>query len=238
MRSPAWTRGATRSARATGARSTTSAGSSTPRASRWTATGRRSWPPTDPAAAGPAHAPVRGLGARRHGVDAVLQGAWYRCCNGQIRKLVDCCSTSRTRINGDALWWATAVPAGGSSALYTETGVPCSAGACSRSASRRPRSSPGCPPPGPPEGSPWSRPSLPPGAGRHRYRLALALFSAGAIAAAAAWSPAGGGRRATRPLLDRARAGRAGGAGGAARMGRAAGAGARCASAGARALAH
>lgn len=34
--------------------------------------------------------------------DAVLQGSWYRCCGGQIRKLWDCCSVSRRRINGDA----------------------------------------------------------------------------------------------------------------------------------------
>jgi hypothetical protein len=34
--------------------------------------------------------------------DAVTQGAWFRCCGGQIRKLVDCCSFSRRRINGDA----------------------------------------------------------------------------------------------------------------------------------------
>jgi hypothetical protein len=32
----------------------------------------------------------------------VLQGAWYRCCNNRVRKLWDCCSYSRTRINGDA----------------------------------------------------------------------------------------------------------------------------------------
>jgi hypothetical protein len=39
----------------------------------------------------------------RHGLgDAVTQGSWYRCCNGQVRKLVDCCSKSRRRINGDA----------------------------------------------------------------------------------------------------------------------------------------
>jgi hypothetical protein len=39
----------------------------------------------------------------RHGHrDAVTQGSWYRCCNGQVRKLVDCCSVSRRRINGDA----------------------------------------------------------------------------------------------------------------------------------------
>jgi hypothetical protein len=38
----------------------------------------------------------------RYGFVAKTQGAWYRCCNDQIRKLVDCCSKSRTRINGDA----------------------------------------------------------------------------------------------------------------------------------------
>ena len=37
----------------------------------------------------------------RFGIDARTQGSWYRCCSGQIRKLVDCCSTSRRRINGD-----------------------------------------------------------------------------------------------------------------------------------------
>ena len=38
-----------------------------------------------------------------HGLlDAKTQGSWFRCCNGQIRKLVDCCSRSRRRINGDA----------------------------------------------------------------------------------------------------------------------------------------
>ena len=36
------------------------------------------------------------------GIDAVTQGSWYRCCGGQIRKLVDRCSRSRRRINGDA----------------------------------------------------------------------------------------------------------------------------------------
>ena len=35
-------------------------------------------------------------------IDAVTQGSWYRCCNGQVRKLVDCCTRTRRRINGDA----------------------------------------------------------------------------------------------------------------------------------------
>ena len=29
-------------------------------------------------------------------------GGWSRCCGGRIRRLKDCCSYSRTRINGDA----------------------------------------------------------------------------------------------------------------------------------------
>jgi hypothetical protein len=38
----------------------------------------------------------------RYGHKSRTQGSWYRCCHGQIRKLVDCCSPSRHRINGDA----------------------------------------------------------------------------------------------------------------------------------------
>ena len=33
--------------------------------------------------------------------DAQVDGAWYRCCGGHVRKLVDCCSVSPKRINGD-----------------------------------------------------------------------------------------------------------------------------------------
>lgn len=32
----------------------------------------------------------------------VIGGIWSRCCNGRIRHLVDCCSYSYQRINGDA----------------------------------------------------------------------------------------------------------------------------------------
>ena len=38
----------------------------------------------------------------RFEIDAVTKGAWYRCCDRQVRKLVDCCSTSPRRVNGDA----------------------------------------------------------------------------------------------------------------------------------------
>jgi hypothetical protein len=58
--------------------------------------------------------------------DLVTQGAWYRCCGGQIRKLVDCCSFSRRRINGDAslvgyCWGGRRVYC----VMYYDTGLPC-----------------------------------------------------------------------------------------------------------------
>ena len=38
----------------------------------------------------------------QYGLDARLQGSWFRCCGGQIRKLMDCCANTPKRINGDA----------------------------------------------------------------------------------------------------------------------------------------
>jgi hypothetical protein len=38
----------------------------------------------------------------RYNFHGVNQGAWYRCCGGHVRKLWDCCSFSRKRVNGDA----------------------------------------------------------------------------------------------------------------------------------------
>jgi hypothetical protein len=40
--------------------------------------------------------------ADRYGFDTQIDGAWYRCCGGHVRKLIDCCSYHRKRINGDA----------------------------------------------------------------------------------------------------------------------------------------
>jgi len=40
--------------------------------------------------------------AKLYGIEARLQGAWYRCCEGTVRKLWDCCSHHHERINGDA----------------------------------------------------------------------------------------------------------------------------------------
>ncbi len=58
--------------------------------------------------------------------DAVLQGSWYRCCDGQIRKLWDCCSVSPRRINGDRS--VTGYCHGRRKVfcvVYYDTGVPC-----------------------------------------------------------------------------------------------------------------
>jgi hypothetical protein len=36
-----------------------------------------------------------------YGFTPHLDGAWYRCCGGRVRKLVDCCAYVRKRVNGD-----------------------------------------------------------------------------------------------------------------------------------------
>jgi hypothetical protein len=38
---------------------------------------------------------------RRYGFKTQLDGSWYRCCGGQVRRLWDCCAHHNTRINGD-----------------------------------------------------------------------------------------------------------------------------------------
>ncbi|HUH15037.1 MAG TPA: hypothetical protein VML35_04060 [Gaiellaceae bacterium] len=62
----------------------------------------------------------------RFGIEAVTQGVWYRCCNRQIRKLVDCCSTHRIRVNGDrALVGYCYRGRYVFCVMYYETGMPC-----------------------------------------------------------------------------------------------------------------
>jgi hypothetical protein len=45
--------------------------------------------------------PVCTAVAERYEFNTKVDGAWYRCCGGHVRKLVDCCSHSKKRINGD-----------------------------------------------------------------------------------------------------------------------------------------
>jgi hypothetical protein len=40
--------------------------------------------------------------AEAFGFKPYIDGAWYRCCDGHIRKLVDCCGFVTNRVNGDA----------------------------------------------------------------------------------------------------------------------------------------
>jgi len=39
---------------------------------------------------------------QRYGFRTWRDGSWYRCCGGHVRRLMDCCSYSSRRINGDA----------------------------------------------------------------------------------------------------------------------------------------
>ena len=61
-----------------------------------------------------------------YGIRTSIDGAWYRCCSGKVRKLVDCCSHHNTRINGDAA--LTGYCYGGRKVFcvqYYDTRVPC-----------------------------------------------------------------------------------------------------------------
>ena len=49
----------------------------------------------------PRRTPVCAAAADVYGFTPHVDGAWYRCCGGRVRKLVDCCGTMRNRINGD-----------------------------------------------------------------------------------------------------------------------------------------
>jgi len=45
--------------------------------------------------------PVCDAVADVYGFAPHVDGAWYRCCGGRVRKLVDCCGYMRRRVNGD-----------------------------------------------------------------------------------------------------------------------------------------
>ena len=97
------TRAASRSAPATGSRSTTSAGPVNDAGQPVDDQGQLLRDPDGrPAAAGAPDAALR-RGRRRSTASAPhIDGAWYRCCGGKVRKLTDCCAHRSTRINGDA----------------------------------------------------------------------------------------------------------------------------------------
>jgi hypothetical protein len=37
-----------------------------------------------------------------HRLKLQVDGSWYRCCGGRVRRLMDCCGQTDVRINGDA----------------------------------------------------------------------------------------------------------------------------------------
>ncbi|UJA21443.1 hypothetical protein HJD18_15290 [Thermoleophilia bacterium SCSIO 60948] len=64
--------------------------------------------------------------ADKFNISTSIDGGWYRCCGGKVRKLVDCCSPSDRRINGDAS--LTGYCYSGRKVfcvLYFQTDVPC-----------------------------------------------------------------------------------------------------------------
>jgi hypothetical protein len=63
---------------------------------------------------------------RDYGLDLQVDGSWYRCCGGRVRRLMDCCGYTSRRINGDAA--LTGYCYGGRNVFcvqYYETMVPC-----------------------------------------------------------------------------------------------------------------
>jgi hypothetical protein len=61
-----------------------------------------------------------------YGFKGQIDGAWYRCCGGTVRKLTDCCGYTSRRINGDAA--LTGYCYGGRRVfcvMYFQTKVPC-----------------------------------------------------------------------------------------------------------------
>jgi hypothetical protein len=70
--------------------------------------------------------PVCKAVSQKYGFHTELDGAWYRCCGGTVRKLVDCCANSSRRINGDAS--LTGYCYGGRRVfcvMYFQTKIPC-----------------------------------------------------------------------------------------------------------------
>jgi len=82
-------------------------------------------PDGEPLAAAPRSAICPATGAAHH-LNLHIEGSWYRCCGGRVRRLMDCCGYTSVRINGDAA--PTGYCYGGRNVFcvqYYETMVPC-----------------------------------------------------------------------------------------------------------------
>jgi hypothetical protein len=61
-----------------------------------------------------------------YGVDLHLDGSWYRCCGGRVRRIRDCCGVTAVRINGDAALPGYCYPGRHVFCVtYFETSMPC-----------------------------------------------------------------------------------------------------------------
>jgi hypothetical protein len=63
---------------------------------------------------------------QRYRIPTQIDGSWFRCCGGQLRKLIDCCTSRSRRINGDAA--LTGYCHGGRKVFcvhYYDTRIPC-----------------------------------------------------------------------------------------------------------------
>jgi hypothetical protein len=60
------------------------------------------------------------------GIDLHLEGSWYRCCGGVVRRIRDCCGRTDVRINGDAALAGYCYPGHHVFCVtYFETSMPC-----------------------------------------------------------------------------------------------------------------
>ena len=61
-----------------------------------------------------------------HHLDLSLDGSWYRCCSGHVRRIRDCCGVTNTRINGDQALTGYCYPGRHVFCVtYFDTSVPC-----------------------------------------------------------------------------------------------------------------
>jgi hypothetical protein len=61
-----------------------------------------------------------------YGIALALDGSWYRCCGGTVRKIRDCCGVTNVRVNGDAALVGYCYPGHHVFCVtYFETSMPC-----------------------------------------------------------------------------------------------------------------
>ena len=63
---------------------------------------------------------------RDYAIELHLDGSWYRCCGGTVRRIRDCCGVTDVRVNGDAALTGYCYPGRHVFCVtYYETSMPC-----------------------------------------------------------------------------------------------------------------